>query len=796
MPKDLKIGQKANLLFEWHVKPVDYSEEQKKNIIKMASEKYGIPESQIKVVPCYITANADGTTEALTNTVVENIQSPEYQHQLFKKYLQDNNIEYTDEDFNEILKIDGQINALINYDSYEKYRKYEIKWIRWSNFLSYGENNYCDFTTLKGLVLLNGNPANQSGKSTFAYDLLHFMLFGKTASGKADVLADIFNSYRPEATEVKVEGCIAIDGIDYIIRRTLTRPALSKRTAKSKVTQKVEYVKILGGEEIELADVDNMEGSTNTETTKIIKEAVGDEKDFDLAICANADNLKSLISLKDTERGRLLSKWVGLLPLEDKDTIARGKWNSEISPKLLSNVYNRETLKAEIEVAKNNNAEYEKQKADSQKEVNEHQKKIDEYNAQKENLMGARINVDTSLLTVDVKTVENNLQSTITKGVQTKEKKELAEKQLAEIGEVEFSENEYSAKVSEKEELIRLNARKDSEIENLIRTNKTLETSEYCPVCKRKYDNVDNSAAIAENKAKIQNLTEEKSLIDKNISAVITTLEAMESKRRLSNEKNRLAILIQKYESDMGYLRNMVVSYRKTLKDLETNKAVIEANNKIDASINIIKANIQVETNLMNAAQKDVINLDYSINKNNDSIKERENIIARIDEETKMVRRWKIYLTLVGKNGISKMVLRETLPLINGELNRLLTDVCDFTVNVSIDDRNDVAFSLVRDGVVKNLASGSGYEQTAAALALRVVLSNISTMPRPSVLLLDEVLGGVANENYERMKTLFKRVAKDYSCVLHITHLEQIVDWHDSILTVIKENNISRIKQE
>ena len=125
MPKDLKIGQKANLLFEWHVKPVDYSEEQKKNIIKMASEKYGIPESQIKVVPCYITANADGTTEALTNTVVENIQSPEYQHQLFKKYLQDNNIEYTDEDFNEVLKIDGQINALINYDSYEKTFKEE-----------------------------------------------------------------------------------------------------------------------------------------------------------------------------------------------------------------------------------------------------------------------------------------------------------------------------------------------------------------------------------------------------------------------------------------------------------------------------------------------------------------------------------------------------------------------------------------------------------------------------------------------------------------------------------------------
>ena len=47
------------------------------------------------------------------------------------------------------------------------------------------------------------------------------------------------------------------------------------------------------------------------------------------------------------------------------------------------------------------------------------------------------------------------------------------------------------------------------------------------------------------------------------------------------------------------------------------------------------------------------------------------------------MKHWKIYLALVGKNGISKMVLRETLPLINGELRRLLTDVCDFDVEVA-----------------------------------------------------------------------------------------------------------------
>ena len=148
---------------------------------------------------------------------------------------------------------------------------------------------------------------------------------------------------------------------------------------------------------------------------------------------------------------------------------------------------------------------------------------------------------------------------------------------------------------------------------------------------------------------------------------------------------------------------------------------------------------------------------------------------------------------MIGKNGISKMVLRETLPLINGELKRLLSEVCDFDVEVVIDERNDVAFNLVRNGVITNLASGSGFEQTAAALALRVVLGNISALSRPSLLLLDEVLGGVAQENYENIKLLFDRIVKDYSAVLHITHLNQIIDWHTSIVTVTKKNHVSSI---
>lgn len=124
---------------------------------------------------------------------------------------------------------------------------------------------------------------------------------------------------------MSVEGCICIDGVDYVIKRTVKRPTLKKRTEKSKVTQTVSYYKYANGEYIELDEDGETMGTGNRETNKIIKDALGNERDFDLMICISSDNLKKLISLKDTERGRLISRWVGLLPLEDKDKLAPGR---------------------------------------------------------------------------------------------------------------------------------------------------------------------------------------------------------------------------------------------------------------------------------------------------------------------------------------------------------------------------------------------------------------------------------------------------------------------------------------
>ncbi len=787
----VNISTNSEVQIVWNVQSINYSDEKEQSIRAKFAEKYGIPVSHIKVLPNFITTNVEGEV-ALNNETIQNIQDPKFQQQLFVPYLKEHGIE--DYNLDEILKIDSQINSLIDYDSYEKGRKYTLKWLDWDNFLSYGENNHFDFTDLHGLVLLNSVPANQGGKSTFAYDLLHFLFFGKTSSGKAKTLEDLFNNHLNEATHLKVEGCINIDGEDYVIRRTLTRPAASRKNRP--VTQKIEYFRMLpdGTSEV-LEDNENLNEGTNVKTTQAIKEAIGNERDFDLVISANSDNLKQLISLKETDRGRLLSRWIGLLPLEDKDVKAREKWNKEISVNRYVNRYNTETLKQEIEQYEARIEDAENQIAKNTRRVKECDDKLEEYNKAKEDLLSAKKEIKADLLKVDIVTLEEAINRLVQTGKVRAAEKEGYEKEVAQIGEVNFSEALYKEKCNAKEPLITEIATIKSNIESLKQTNNNLKNSEFCPVCKRRYDNVDNTPLIEENKKKINKLIDRGIEINEQKKSLEEEISKMDIERAKFNEKNRLELLISKLEVEIGNKRIEYKEKRQLQKDIQDNKAAIESNNKIDTSLNLLKTNITTETNIRNNANEVIVEFKKDIETYKKEIVDRNVIINKIKEEVEIEKNWKIYLMLIGKDGISKMVLRNALPIINSELKRLLDGVCDFTVEVEINEKNDVDFTLIcSDGVRERLAAGSGFEQTAAALALRVVLGKMSALSKPPFILLDEILGGVAEENYENMKNLYDKIAENYAFILQITHLKAVYEWHNRVITVVKQNHVSHIE--
>lgn len=784
-----KIGLKSKINVRWKVNPYDFSQDKMKSLQVKFSSKYGIPRDNVKILPEFMLLNDKGDKVSVSHDVINNIQNTEFQRNLFKEYLVENKIQGYDFDF--ISKIDSEINGRINYDVYEKYRRYSVKWIKWSNFLSYGEDNFFDFSNLHGLVLLNGEPSNQSGKTTFAIDLLHFLLFGKTS--KAATQDKIFNKFLQEATEVVVEGCITVDGEDYIIKRRLNRPSFAKRTKKSKTNQKVEYYKIVGDVEEELSDyTENQQEENSIQTNKAIKEVIGNEEDFDMIICATSSNLDDLIEKRETERGRLLSRWIGLLPIEEKDALAREQFNF-VKKSFKSNLYDIQTLMEEINSIELSNKVLSDEIAKYYNELDILEKESDVLNNSLNELYQAKTQIDNDVLRIDITTLKHEMTSCEMMGVVKREELDDAKDELKMLGDVDFSINDYNELVKKKnEKSIELNTLRN-DFRYAKELVKSLKNDEYCPTCGRKYEDRDNSAKISELELKMEEYTNNGKLISNEISELDAAIASMNEDSEKYKKKSKLEALIPSLDALMSKLRLEYKELSAKLEEYNKNKEAIDNNNKIDIEISNLKVKIKNNKNTRET-NLSFINTNRSrIELNSNSIAERKSLINELVEEQKIEKNWKIYLDMVGRNGISKMVLRKTLPIINAQIARLLNGVCDFDVQIDITDRNDVMFFLVKDNVKSDLTSGSGFEKTAAALAIRAVLGNISTLPKSNIFVVDEILGRVAKENYENMRMLYEKILENYDAIIQISHLEEIKDWHSTIVTVKKDNNISRI---
>ena len=154
-------------------------------------------------------------------------------------------------------------------------------------------------------------------------------------------------------------------------------------------------------------------------------------------------------------------------------------------------------------------------------------------------------------------------------------------------------------------------------------------------------------------------------------------------------------------------------------------------------------------------------------------------------------------MEIYGKNGISKMIMKTMMPLINSELQRLLENSCHFRLEIQINDKNEVEFIMVDNNtqVEKLMSSGSGYERTIASLALRAVLSKICSLPKPNIIVFDEVFGKISNDNLEMVSEFFTKIKDYFEKIFVITHNPLVTNWSDNVIRIRKEENISYVSQ-
>ena len=780
MGNNVKISPYSKLKVYWDDRPENYSKEGKNKIRNHLAKKHGVSKNNIDVIYRPVKYNDAGEAIEITGANIENIMDISYQRELMRQWIQRENKVV---DFNRILSLDDKVNGELNLeDNSARHTTWSIKWVMIDNFLSFGSQNYVPFNKLKGLTVVNSMPGNQGGKTTLTIDSIKFLLHGNTT--KTDKNEEIFNTFS-DKNELVVRGMIEMGGEEVIIERKMKRSA--KKGGGWTVTNKVNYYEMLpDGEEKAL----NEEDATRT-TTKL-KNTIGSEKDFEMLVLATEKNLDDLIGLTTTESGKILTRLIGLEVIEMKEAVARKMYN-EFDKKKKSNDYDVITLNGDI-VEHNEKIEMgEGIKANLLTKLDETKLEIQTLNQENDRLLNSKITIDVVISTLNPSKLETEIDQITGTGKTTKVKIDELANQIAVIGQVDFDEDHFHRLTLESNKLMVNMGLKRGEITRLQNIVKDLIDGGICKSCNRKLDDVDNTEHIEIHNKSIAVLEAELAELVTRFEEVKLELASMSEAKKLVDTKNRLELDKDRAEVELGSLRNKVQDKMNDLKKYKLNEEAIEFNRSVDSEVSMVKTKLIVADRTKDDLTSKLEKIKQDINSNIMAIDTKNKLIEQIKKEEEIERIFKIYIDLVGKKGISKLVLRSVLPIINSEVIRLLEDACDFEIEIFIDDKNDVQFLLNKDGVSKLLKSGSGFEKTAASLALRGVLGKVSTLPMPNFITFDEVLGKVANENIDKLKPLFDKIRNMYEIVFLITHNDIIKDWSTTLLTVVKENNISKV---
>ena len=144
---------------------IDMNPSKLQSLRREVANKYNVPLRNVIINQKPIMVDEEGKPISLTSDIITSIQDPKFQQNLFKEYIDLKKIENVDMDM--ILDIDNRVNAFVDFDSYSKYKSYKFKYVKWKNFLSYGDDNYIDFTKLHGLVLLCRRAVGHEGYAHF-----------------------------------------------------------------------------------------------------------------------------------------------------------------------------------------------------------------------------------------------------------------------------------------------------------------------------------------------------------------------------------------------------------------------------------------------------------------------------------------------------------------------------------------------------------------------------------------------------------------------------------------------------
>ena len=197
-----------------------------------------------------------------------------------------------------------------------------------------------------------------------------------------------------------------------------------------------------------------------------------------------------------------------------------------------------------------------------------------------------------------------------------------------------------------------------------------------------------------------------------------------------------------------------------------------------------------------------VSTLEEMINQHHRQIGSLEQKVEDLHEKEKEIKEieaeyaaYDLFMRCTHSNGIAYDIIKKRLPVINGEIAKILSNITDFEVFFQEDGRKlDVLIKHPKYDP-RPIEMGSGAEKTIASMGIRLALLSISSLPKGNIFILDEPGTALDAENMEGFIRMLQLIKMYFKTVILISHLDSLKDMVDLEITIDKRGGFARVNQ-
>jgi DNA repair exonuclease SbcCD ATPase subunit/DNA repair exonuclease SbcCD nuclease subunit len=742
-----------------------------------------------------ITHKTQGEHEKI---VLQNVRDVAFQNKLIEDYLTETE-QLTEEHLGIVKSINADINAKLGSGRIITNSTWIPKTFEFSNMFSYGPNNIINFSNMKGAYGIFA--PNASGKSTL-WDALSFCIFDKCSrTSKAD---DVMN-YSKNSFDCKFT--FELNGIDYIIERVA-----KKSPKRGSVKVDTNFYRMVDGQS------ESLNGEQRRDTNSIIREYVGTYDDFVLTAMSTQSNNTGFIDKSQKERKELLAQFLDMDVFEGLYQIASEEVR-ELSALLKD--YKNQDLPTQL--------------AEAEETLTSITGSLDTLQEQKTKLEGQRNVVNTkiefevqNLKQVedigDIEQLEAHLKSLITqRDLQNNE----CSINLTEVTKIETNQKDIEYKINsidikhlrEQNDLYKsyddqfntMGLECDKLESQMIHAKKHLDG-----IGSLSFD--DNCNHCVQNKntpfaQQAQTLSSEIKRLGKEYGDLVSKRMGVMSLRNecdVTNDLKKWDSLSQQCSNlDREWLRatkaydycvSLVKDYDISIRDLESDiqkakgqQEAVEHNKLVQEKIKSFKvARVEIEENIKEVTDK-IMNVNSEIKLAEKTIENVHQSLQKLNAMELRFDGYEYYLKCVKRDGIPYNLISEILPKLEVEINNILSPIVDFQILLNTDGKNINSFIAYSDTEYWPLELTSGMEKFISSLAIRTALINVSNLPRPNFIAIDEGFGSLDTDNFNSLYLLFDYLKTQFDFIITISHIDKTRDMVDQIIDINKIKGFSKV---